>query len=377
MKLDRRTMLGIGGSATLAGLGLANQPFGSSGVMHHQHETIPQVHALVPVVGDGKWISREPPKESGYYEPRRFDLSVEIRMQGTGNAQNISAFTAAPVAFPEQRIEDFKLEHFGCQAKIQPLTPTSARLLMHADAIRPGQVIAATAKYRLNISKSYFGYAPDLFPEVQDKPQLAKAFLGDGPGIKASSQQVRKLAREVQGDLKHPWKIAETFREWVWQNIEGRYQDYTNVQTALRKRVGDCEERAAVFVALCRACEIPARLVWVPNHVWAEFLLFDEGGAEHWIPAHTAAYSWFGWTGAHELILQKGDKIPIPGKPPTRLIYDNIRCMGKQPDVQFTASLTPVAEESDTDPGPGARQKQPNGPWKLVGNHDAQKFMRE
>ena len=335
------------------------------------------VHALIPVVGDGKWISTDPPKEeTGCVEPRSFDLSIEIRMRGLGNARYISAFTPVPVQFPEQQVEDLQLELAGCRAVIQKLTPTAARLFVQADSIRRGQVLFAKAKYRLRICKSYFGYEPGMFPENQELPRSARAFLGDSPGIKVSSSEVRKIAKSVRGDLRHPWFLAQRFRDWVWENIEGRYQDYTDVVTALRKRVGDCEERAAVFVALCRACEIPARIVWVPNHNWAEIMLVDEAGEKHWIPAHTAAYSWFGWTGVHELILQKGDRIPIPGKPPTRLIYDNVRSIGKRPEVSFTAELTPIAESSE-DPGPGARRKQSDGQWALIGDHQAQRFMRK
>ena len=68
------------------------------------------------------------------------------------------------------------------------------------------------------------------------------------------------------------------------------------MHTALKERRGDCEEMAGIFVALCRHCDIPARLVWVPNHNWAEFYLTDDQGEGHWIPAHTACYHWFGWT---------------------------------------------------------------------------------
>ena len=44
-----------------------------------------------------------------------------------------------------------------------------------------------------------------------------------------------------------------------------------------------CEERAAVFIAFCRAVGIPARLVWVPSHNWAEFFLVDNDGKGQWI----------------------------------------------------------------------------------------------
>ncbi|MEM8733013.1 MAG: transglutaminase-like domain-containing protein [Planctomycetota bacterium] len=377
MNRDRRLVLAALGTSAVAGNEIWRRR-SSSGNHVFDYEAKSPVHALIPVIGDGKWISTAPPEDStGLLETRAFELSVEIEMDGLGNAQGISASTAAPVAFPEQQIESVRVERNGCRAGLQQLTPTAGRLVLQADSIRRGQRVSAAAKYRLQISKSYFGYDPEMFPVHANQPRSARAFLGDSPGIKSSSSEVRKVAKAVRGDAKHPWVLAQRFRDWVWENIEGRYQDYTDVVTALRKRVGDCEERAAVFVALCRSCDIPARLVWVPNHNWAEIMLVDESGEEHWIPVHTAAYSWFGWTGVHELVLQKGDRIPIPGKAPVRLIHDHVRCSGKRPEVRFKASLTPVAQSSEDDPGPGARQKHADGQWKLVGDHEDQRWMRK
>ena len=106
-------------------------------------------------------------------------------------------------------------------------------------------------------------------------------------------KQVKQLAAKIAGQIGHPWDKAKAFHDWVWNNIEARIGYYTSVVEAIRDRVGDCEERAAVFVALCRVSGIPARLVWVPNHNWAEFYLKDHQGKGHWIPSHTSAYSWF------------------------------------------------------------------------------------
>lgn len=341
-----------------------------------EEERVGPTHAIIPVVGDGKWIATEPPEaERGYFEPREFDLTVEIRVRGNGTATNLSAFTVAPVAFPEQEILEFRVKQHGCRASLQQLTATAARLCLQADSIRAGQTLAAIAQYRLKISKSYFAYEPSMFPENQELSREAGRYLGNSPGIQTNSKQVREVVRDIVTESEHPLIKAQAFQSWVWENIKGRLQDYTNVVTALRRRVGDCEERAAVFVALCRASGIPARLVWIPNHNWAEILLADEAGEEHWIPCHTAAYSWFGWTGVHELVLQKGDRIQLPGRNPVRLVYDNLRYSGRRPDVFFTADLTPVAESAE-DAGPGARQKQPNGQWKLVGQHQAQRLMR-
>ena len=133
---------------------------------------------------------------------------------------------------------------------------------------------------------------------------------------------------------------------------------YTSVSTALDTHRGDCEEMAGVFVALCRAMGIPARLVWIPNHTWAEFYLVDDKKQGHWIPAHTACYPWFGWNGVHELVLQKGDRVQVPERHrQVRLMDDWTRWSGRGPRPRYIGELKPVADSPDGDTGPGARSK--------------------
>ena len=121
----------------------------------------------------------------------------------------------------------------------------------------------------------------------------------------------------------------------------------------------------------------------MPGHNWAEFALTDYEGKGHWIPAHTSAYSWFGWTGVHEVVLQKGDSIRVPEKrKPQRLVADWMQWLGKRPSVRYFATLEPIAVESATDgsksdPGPGARRKVEKGEWKPFGPHAERKYTRQ
>ena len=123
---------------------------------------------------------------------------------------------------------------------------------------------------------------------------------------------------------------------------------------------------------------MPARLVWVPNHNWAEFFLVDSDGKGCWIPVHTASYFWFGWTGAHELVLQKGDRVDIPdrrGK--ERLLTDYMRYTGRQPKTRYIGRLTPKPPTEGAEAGPGAREKSETGQWKVVGTHELDRYMRQ
>jgi hypothetical protein len=338
------------------------------------------IHSYEPVVGDGRWIWREPPKnERGYLEPRSFELSIGVELQGTGDRSEAMASTPVPVAHPEQTIDDVQIETFGCDATIRELAPGAGQLLMHAKNIAAGQIVKAIAHYKLTIAKQYHGFHQDQFPEKQSIPTLIRnAALGESPGIQSNAGLVRKLAYDLTQGISHPWEKAESFVKWIQSNIRPQYQPYSSVTAAIEKKVGDCEEMSAVFVALCRAAGIPARLVWVPNHNWTEFYLTDKDDQGHWIPVHPACYHWFGWTGAHELVLQKGDRVKVPEQSrPSRLIMDWIRSSGPKPNAVYRAELKPIAPSGSDDAGPGTRSKDfRTGEWKLTGSHAYDRFAR-
>jgi hypothetical protein len=338
--------------------------------------------SVIPVVGDGKWIWTEPPAgQTGYLEPRPYELSIGVELQGEGDAMQVRASTPVPLPHEEQQVDDVKIETDGCEASIQQVGEGAAQLLLAAPSIRRGKRIAAIARYKLTLKKQYLGYARDQFPQQQPEPPPAirKLYLGDSPGIQTRAPEIRKLHQELSAQETHPWTLAGIYQQWVHKEIEAKRGNFIGVVNALKRRYGDCEEKAAVFVALCRAGGIPARLVWVPNHNWAEFYLADHDGKGHWIPSHTSCYSWHGWTGAHELVIQKGDRVkPVHEKKAQRLLEDWVQWIGKAPTSRFVADLTPLPpSSSESDSGPGARSKQASGEWKIAGNHPLDRYMRD
>lgn len=340
----------------------------------------PSTFSVTPVVIDGKWIWKDPPAEQrGYLEPREYEYTSGITLRGLGQATQIQATTVAPVAFPEQQILDFKIEAEGCSARVVPLTDGVAQLQLEAPQIVAGQTVSAVARYRLKLFKAYQGYSKGQFP-IEQTPERVfdKQFLRDSPGIDVRITLVKRLAAEIVSESMHPWDKAVAFYQWVWDHIQGVPGKYTSVKQAIEDRKGDCEERATVFIALCRAVGIPARLVWIPSHNWAEIGLHDGDGTPHWIPVHTAAYSWFGWTGVHEVVLQKGDRVRLEQRKRTvRLVDDWCRQMGTKPEMHFTSTVTPLAAEPNGDPGPGGRKKLQNGQWELTGYHPDNRYMRD
>ena len=372
--MQRRTFLSLA-----SGLAVTTATRASRPLYWEQTGQLPPTHSIVPVVGDGTWIWNEPPKdETGYLQPRSFDVSIGMEIMGRGDAVQIAATTPVPGEFPEQKIDAVEIKTEGCSARVKQLAEGASQLEIIAPEIAKGQVIRAVAQFKMTLKKQYLGHTQERFPSRQAPPaEIRKSYLQDSPGIQVNDAKVKKLALEIIGSEQHPWEQAASVARWIRNEIKPQLGIYTNVLTALDKRRGDCEEMAAVFVALCRAVNIPARLVWVPNHNWAEFYLQDEKGTGHWIPVHTACYHWFGWSGVHELVLQKGDRISHPQDRKTvRLLEDWMRWSGARPASRFVGIMEPVASSGSSDVGPGARQKAETGEWKLSGTHVANRYHR-
>lgn len=362
----------------------------AAGSITNEWSAEPPARSVIPVVGDGKWIWNKPPEgETGYLEPRRFRLRVGIDLVGRGASQGATATTPVPIAVPEQEIISERVSEVAAAGAIESIAPHARQLRITVPQLGRGQRASAVAEFELRIRKQYFGYEPDRFPISQTvPPDVRTNYLGDSPGIQTRSAAVAALVKELIGSgaaaEKHPWRQAEKFAAWIREQIRPKVGLYTSVDKALENRFGDCEEMAGVFVALCRAVGIPARLVWIPNHVWSEFYLADSEAAGHWIPVHTACYHWFGWTGAHELVLQKGDRLRVPGKGTlVRLQQDRLQWIGAKPDAKFWAELTPLGDSqaaagnADVElAGPGARRKEPTGEWVPIGIHPQDKYLR-
>ena len=106
---------------------------------------------------------------------------------------------------------------------------------------------------------------------------------------------------------------------------------------ALRDGTGDCEEMTSLFIAVCRASDIPARTVWVPGHCYPEFYLEDEEGKGHWFPCQAAGSRDFGGILEYRPVLQKGDNFrpPYDRSERQRYLAEHLTGTGGKPTVKF------------------------------------------
>lgn len=103
--------------------------------------------------------------------------------------------------------------------------------------------------------------------------------------------RIHDQAARIIGHEKNPYLKARLIQGWVNQNMRYQYPpDHRGASSALSSLRGDSGQYADLFVALCRASGVPARMVAgfmskngesLSSHIWAEFWLPQYG----WIPA--------------------------------------------------------------------------------------------
>jgi transglutaminase-like putative cysteine protease len=176
--------------------------------------------------------------------------------------------------------------------------------------------------------------------------------------------KVKDLGRQAVGDEKNPYLQAEKILKFVWKNV--RYKVHRlqrgvgtklllsnpvrHEKTGQERYEGECGQKAALFVALCRSVGIPARCVcgltghrpWVREedlklykqidlqvsprglagtqhylaarpHMWAEFYIPNYG----WIPADPT-YDAIGYKRNKAVIMSKARDVRIGPNAPRR-----------------------------------------------------------
>jgi hypothetical protein len=125
---------------------------------------------------------------------------------------------------------------------------------------------------------------------VQEAPPAA-ADRGSSNLIQTDDPVIVKMAKDVAQGESDPWQISTRLETWVHMSMRAKNtgQGFATAADVARNFEGDCTEHAVLLTALCRACNIPARvaigLVYSPSdqgfafHMWNEAWIRDR-----WIP---------------------------------------------------------------------------------------------
>ncbi len=246
----------------------------------------------------------------------RFRVGAEITAS-RGACRNVVAMVAVPLECPEQQVqiigEDFSPEVGDVSYRM--LKDGARQMMISVPFLRSG----ATARAVVTAEVTAHTILP---PEQTDElkipkriPRNLRSYINGSPYIEVKHQRVRALNKEILAGLDESatdWQKVEAIYDHMLEEIEYVEGPDKGAIETLRDGQADCQGRSMVFIALCRANKIPARMVWVDGHAYAEFYLEHAEGKGHWYPVESAGTRAFGEMPLARVIMQKGDNFTVP-----------------------------------------------------------------
>ncbi len=312
--------------------------------------TVVWLAAMVPAEAQFKEGGEPAGAKLGQAETTRWRVGVIVKAAG-GACRGLSGYAAVPTDWPEQEVKVVK-EDISPEVRLHYETLEHAVKIMSfkIPQIAAGQEVKALVTFEVRRSASLPPEDTSKYVLADPKklPREMRPFLLPSPRIESRDSKIRELAKKIGKDKEKAWEHVEAIYDWVWEHIKDKDCPVKGAAAALRDGTGDCEERSSLFIAICRAAEIPARSVWVPGHCYSEFYLQDDKGKGHWFPCQSRGAHQFGGITDLRPILQKGDNIRPPrngGKERQRFLAESLTGTpmpgGRPPQYKFIREAAP------------------------------------
>jgi hypothetical protein len=270
-------------------------------------------------------------------------VGMIVRASG-GPCDGLNGYVAVPANWPEQKVTIVR-EDVSPDVKVGlEIVEGGVKVMnVHIPHLAAGQ--EAHALLTLDILRRPIKPPRDrsvfVCADPKKLPPEVLRYLQPSPKIESQDPKIVELAKTLFVGKGSAWDRVETLYNWVCEHVKYVDGPWKGALAGLNERTGDCEERSALFVALCRASGVPARSVWVPDHTYSEFYLEDGSGLGHWFSCQSAGTPTFGYVVEFAPILQKGDSFrpPKPGMERQRYMAEFFAGVttpgGGKPEVEF------------------------------------------
>ena len=274
---------------------------------------------------------------------QRWQVGVSVQAPN-GPVRNLLITIPVPTDWPEQTVkvlEEDLSPNIG-QVGYRIVDNGVKQMMVGIPAVPPGGEVHAILTFEIT---TYQVLPPDDTSQLvipRNPPRDVRRHLGISPYINSRHRTISRKVKELVDGQETAWQQLETIYDWVRDNIETTNEPLKGANQTLDDGQGSGEDVVNLFVALCRAHRVPARIVWVQGHYYAEFFLQDAEGEGHWFPCQVAGNRDFGGISEVRPILQRGDNIKVPEKKePYRYVPELVKGVGR-PAIKFVRELLPT-----------------------------------
>jgi transglutaminase-like putative cysteine protease len=201
-----------------------------------------------------------------------------------GACKGIVGYAPVPIEWPEQQVQVLEEDVSpGVKISYQIVDGTAKVMTVKIPHLEAGREARAVVTFEIRRSVMLPPEDTDAFllPDMSKLDRAVRPFLTPSPKIESTNARIRELAKKIGGEKNRAWDRVEAIYDWVREHVKYQNGPLKGALAALKDGTGDCEELTSLFIAMCRAANIPARTVWVPGHCYPEFYLIDKKGDGH------------------------------------------------------------------------------------------------
>lgn len=276
-------------------------------------------------------------------------LMVGLKIKAGGPCRGVIATVPVPMDWPEQEVKIVDESFSSAVKKVdyRVLDGGVKQLLVTIPRLEAGEATEALLTVEIRRHAIVEPKDPSVFTIPTQPDRTIRKFLAGSPFIESRNAKIR-ASRKLVVDQETAWDKVRAIYDHVRDEVEYQESELKGAVATLRDGQGDCEAMTSLFIALCRAAKIPARMVWVTDHSYPEFYLIDDEGQGHWIPCQIAGAEAFGSMPETRPILQKGDNFKVPEtKARRRYVATQLKAgavRGKKPTVTVITDFVPMTD---------------------------------
>ncbi len=268
----------------------------------------------------------------------RYQIGAKIRTAG-GVFSQVAIRLPVPNEWPEQRVAivEEEIDDRAGPVKYRVLDNGVRQMLISIPQVPANSEANVLITYEVSVSPIMGPTETSGLLKPKRITKELKFVVGDGPQIFPRDRDLKKKIDEVLTDDMPPWDALAILHRWIMDNVTETVSKPQSTVDTLASKSGCNEDRVALFVAMARALQVPARMVMVEGGQHAEFCLEDPAGNIHWYPCSFRGAGEFGSLSRPAVVFQKGDNIKVPeAKQRVRLVAETVNGKGTvEPQVQI------------------------------------------
>jgi hypothetical protein len=259
---------------------------------------------------------------------------------GNGRASNLLLTFPVPADWPEQSVTVLEETIPTEIGNVQPRKLDSGvqQIMVKCPVVGANERVEISYTLEIRNRSIVAPRETQFFTKPKSSGRVAKPFLVASRNVNYKNGKLRKQAKKIVAGHESPWDQANAIYDWVRKSIGVAPTQFHSATHTLKNKSGTNEDKTFLFVAMCRAVKIPARIVFAKDLAYAEFMLLDPKDEKpHWFPCNVTGVREFGGLSEPRVILQKGDGIRVPEKSdPQKYVAEFVTCEGQvRPRIGF------------------------------------------